>query len=147
MRDFLFFGLFGWIAEVVWTAIYDFVSGTRAAPGDVVGRVPATRGERWRLEGRTYLWMLPIYGVGGLVFLQVYARIGSWPWFFRGATYCVGAFTIEAISGWILKLTTGRIPWDYSYARLSALGGAIRLDYTPLWFGFGLLLEQVAKLR
>jgi hypothetical protein len=147
MRDFLFFGLFGWIAEVVWTALYDFVSGTRQATGDTVARVKSTRGERWRLEGRTYLWMLPIYGTGGLVFLQVYGRVAIWPWFFRGAIYCLGAFILEAASGWILKLTTGRIPWDYSYARWSALGGAIRLDYAPVWFTFGLILEQVSKLR
>ncbi len=26
MKTFLFFGLFGWIAEVIWTALYDFTT-------------------------------------------------------------------------------------------------------------------------
>ena len=145
MRLFLLFGLFGWVAEIVWTALYDAVSGTQRAPGDAAARRPSTKGERWRLEGRTYLWMLPIYGGGGLAFVQVHALVAAWPWFFRGAIYCVGSFAVEAAGGWILKLTTGRIPWDYSYARWSALGGAIRLDYAPVWFAFGFILEAVER--
>jgi hypothetical protein len=145
MRFFVLFGMFGWLAEIVWTALYDAVSGTRRAPGDSHERVPATRAERWRLEGRTYLWMFPIYGGGGLLFVRVHEMIAAWPWAARGAVYCVGAFAVEAAGGWILKLTTGRIPWDYSYARWSAFGGAIRLDYAPVWFAFGFMLETVQR--
>jgi Putative ABC-transporter type IV len=143
VKHFFFYGLFGWLAEVVWTALYDAVTGTRRAAGDTHARVAATAGERWRLEGTTYLWMLPIYGGGGLVFERVHAAVALWPWYFRGAVYCVGAFAIEAASGWILKWVTGQIPWDYSYSRASALGGAIRLDYVPVWFAFGMMLERV----
>src|SRR4051812_4270206 len=146
MRTFLLFGLFGWVAEIVWTALYDFVTGAHRGDGDTVARVPSTAAERWRLEGRTYLWMLPIYGAGGLVFVRVHAAVAAWPWVARGAVYCAGAFALEAASGWIIKIATGRIPWDYSYARWSALGGAIRWDYTPVWFSFGLILEQVQRL-
>lgn len=143
---FLLYGLFGWLAEIVWTALYDAVSGTRRAPGDTHARVKATPAERWRLEGKTYLWMLPVYGAGGLAFERVHALLVRDPWLLRGAIYAVGAFAIEAGAGWILKLVSGRIPWDYSYSRFSRLGGAIRLDYLPVWFTFGLLLERVQAL-
>jgi hypothetical protein len=146
VRHFLLYGLFGWLAEIVWTALYDAVSGTRRAPGDSHARVKETPAERWRLEGKTYLWMLPVYGAGGILFELVHARIASQPWFFRGAIYCVGAFAIEAAAGWIIKIVSGRIPWDYSYSRFSALGGAIRLDYAPVWFAFGMILERVQLL-
>jgi hypothetical protein len=146
MRTFLFFGCLGWIAEVIWTALYDFTSGTRPAAGDTVGRVEMTAAERWRLQGRTYLWMFPIYGGGGLLFVRVHAAVASLPWVARGALYCAGCFAIEAVAGFILKRVTGRVPWDYSYSRWSRLGGTIRLDYAPVWFAFGLILEQAQKL-
>jgi Putative ABC-transporter type IV len=139
---FLLYGLFGWCAEIVWTAGYDLVSGTRRAEGDVVGRVPMTRPERLRLAGRTYLWMLPIYGAGGLCFELVYAQIGPWHWLLRGLVYAVGAFVIEGAAGLLLKALTGRCPWDYSYNR-THIAGVIRLDYTPVWAAFGLVLERV----
>ncbi len=54
----------------------------------------------------------------------------------------VGIFVIEAIAGLLLKVFTGRCPWDYSYARWH-VGGVIRLDYAPVWFAFGMVLERV----
>ena len=139
---FLLYGLFGWCAEIVWTASYDLVAGTRRAEGDVVGRVAMTRPERLRLQGRTYLWMLPIYGLGGLVFEAAYAHIGSWHVLLRCLTYALGAFAIEGAAGLLLKALTGRCPWDYSYNR-THVAGVIRLDYTPVWAIFGLALERV----
>ena len=143
---FLVYGLFGWCAEIVWTALYDAVTGTRRAAGDSVERVPATRAERLRLQGHTYLWMFPIYGAGGLAFERAYAAIAAWPWIARGVVYAAGAFAVEAATGFLLRRLTGRCPWDYSYARASALGGLIRLDYTPVWFAFGFALERVHAL-
>lgn len=146
MRTFLWFGLFGWIAEIVWTALYDFVTGTHRAEGDSAARVKSVPAVRWRLEGKTYLWMFPVYGGGGVLLVHVHAVIAAWPWAARGVVYCAGAFALEAASGWIIKIATGRIPWDYSASRWSALGGAIRWDYAPIWFAFGLILEQVQRL-
>lgn len=142
MIRFLAYGLLGWCAEIVWTAGYDAVSGTRRAAGDVVGREPVTRAERLRLAGRTYLWMLPIYGAGGLLFEPAHDAIRRLPWPARGAIYAVGIFAVEYLAGWLLRRLTGRCPWDYSYARAS-VAGYIRLDYAPVWFAFGLLLERV----
>ena len=86
--------------------------------------------------------MLPIYGGGGLLFELVHAAIDGWPWVVRGTVYMVGCFAIEWWSGRALQLASGKIPWDYSYARWN-VRGLIRLDYAPVWFAFGLLLERV----
>jgi hypothetical protein len=143
---FVLYGLFGWCAEVMWTALYHLVGGSARASGDTAERQPLTRAERLRLEGKTYLWMFPIYGGALLAFERVHGAIAPWAWPARGAVYMMGAFAVEAASGLLLRAATGRVPWDYSYARASALGGAIRLDYAPLWFAFGLMLERVQAL-
>jgi uncharacterized membrane protein len=127
------YGLVGWAAEVLWTAVADLTAALAAA---------ATSTETWRLEGRTYLWMLPIYGLGGLAFERVHARLRRWPRAARGALYVVGIFAVEAASGALLRALTGRCPWDYGAARF-AVGGLIRLDYAPLWLGFALGLERL----
>jgi uncharacterized membrane protein len=132
---FLIYGLFGWCAEIVWTAAYDVGAALRAGQ-----RIDA------RLAGRTYLWMLPIYGGGGLAFEVAHRALAphGWPLLARGLIYMVGCFVVEYVSGWIIKQATGRIPWDYSYARWH-VHGLIRLDYAPVWFGFGLALEIVER--
>jgi hypothetical protein len=146
LMRFLLYGLFGWCAEIVWSATYDVVSGTRRAPGDTAQRRPLTRAERWRLQGTTYLWMLPIYGAGGLLFERLHRAVVDWGWSWplRGGAYMLGAFAVEAAAGLGLRALTGRCPWDYSYARAS-VGGVIRLDYAPVWFAFGLVLERVQR--
>ncbi len=142
MLRFVLYGLLGWCAEIVWTALYDAVTGTRRAEGEVAAHVKTTRSERLRLVGRTYLWMFPIYGSAALLFEPAHDAIRRWPWPARGAIECDGIFAVEALSGLLLKRATGRVPWDYSASRASALGGTIRLDYAPVWFSFGLLLER-----
>lgn len=131
---FLVYGAFGWCAEILWTSLYALVSALRA--GKAID---------WRLAGTSYLWMFPIYGGGGLLFEQAHALIAAWPWAARGAVYMVGCFAVEYATGWVIKLITGKIPWDYSYSRWH-VHGLIRLDYVPVWFAFGLLLEQVERV-
>jgi uncharacterized membrane protein len=125
--------MFGWSAEIVWTAAYAVVVALRS------GR-PIDR----RLSGKTYLWMFPIYGLGGFAFEAAHAQLAAWPWALRGLVYMFGCFTVEYAAGALIKLATGQIPWDYSYARLH-VHGLIRLDYAPVWFGFGLALELVER--
>ena len=131
---FVLFGAFGWCAEIVWTALYAFVSAVRG------GKRPDPR-----LAGNSYLWMFPIYGGGGLLFERVHAALGATPWPARGLVYMLGCFAIEYLAGRIIKAATGRVPWDYSYARFH-VHGLIRLDYAPLWFAFGMLLERVEQV-
>jgi hypothetical protein len=127
----LIYGAFGWSAEIVWTACYDVAAAVRAR-----------RKVDLRLVGHTYLWMFPIYVAGGLLFEVAHAAIAAWPWPARGAIYMLGCFAVEYVSGWALRLATGKVPWDYSYARWN-VQGVIRLDYAPVWFAFGMMLEWV----
>jgi uncharacterized membrane protein len=138
---FVAYGLLGWCAEIVWTASYDALSGRRRGVGDTVERVPISRAERLRLAGHTYLWMLPLYGLAALLFEPAHDAVRTLAWPLRGAIYATGIFAVEYAAGWLLRRTIGRCPWDYSYARAS-VHGLIRLDYAPVWFLFGLLLER-----
>jgi uncharacterized membrane protein len=130
------YSVLGWSAEIIWTALYAVVAALRARE-----RID------WRLAGTSYLWMFPIYGAGGLLFEVVHRQLAawSWPWPLRGVTYMLGCFAVEYVTGAFLKAVTGRIPWDYQSARWN-VHGLIRLDYAPVWFAFGLLLEVTQPL-
>jgi uncharacterized membrane protein len=141
MIRFVLYGLAGWCAEILWTALYEAISGTRV-DGDTLEQRPLSRRERLRLMGHTYLWMLPIYGLAAFLFEPVHDALRGSPWLLRGTVYMLGIFAVEYAAGWLLRRLTGRCPWDYSYARLS-VHGYIRLDYAPVWLGFGLLLERL----
>jgi hypothetical protein len=142
---FLVYGLIGWCAEIVWTAAYDALSGTRRADGDTHRRAKLSRVERLRLSGRTYLWMMPIYGGAALAFEPAHDALRGQPWLLRGAVWAMGIFAVEAAAGFALRRLTGRCPWDYSYVR-THVAGLIRLDYAPVWFLVGLGLERLHDL-
>ena len=129
--SFILYGIFGWCAEIVWTA-----------GQDVAGALASGRSIDWKLQGHTYLWMFPIYGAAGLLFEATHAAVHAWPWVARGTTYMLGCFAVEYVTGWLIQRSTGVIPWDYSDRRWH-VHGLIRLDYIPVWFLFGLLLEHV----
>jgi uncharacterized membrane protein len=134
MIRFVLYGVFGWCAEIIWTAVSHAAQALRAGQ-----RIDV------RLAGQTYLWMFSIYGAGGFAFELTHRLVGGWPWPARGCLYMVGCFVIEYCSGWAIKRLTGSVPWDYSQARWR-VHNLIRLDYAPLWFGFGLILELVQRL-
>lgn len=139
---FFLYGALGWCGEILWTAVYELVTGTRKHPTDVHVRVPMTPPERWRLAGHTYLWMFPLYGLGGLAFEPCHEAVRAWPWPLRGLCWMALIFAAEYALGRLLRRATGRCPWDYGYARWN-VDGVIRLDYAPVWFCFGFVLERV----
>ena len=51
-------------------------------------------------------------------------------------------FSAEYISGFILEMTVGVCPWDYTAAKYN-IDGYIRLDYAPAWFAAGLFFERM----
>lgn len=108
-----FYGHVGWVIEIWFTSIHNlfFVKDIRA-------------------PGRTYLWMLPIYGLGGFLLGLLRSWIAS-SWLFVPAMV-VFIFLAEALSGLLLKRITGKIPWDYGSARFG-IAGLVRLDYAPWW--------------
>lgn len=142
MSRLIVYGALGWCAEIVWTAVRACVTGVRSDPADHARTIALGRDERLLLLGHTYLWMFPIYGLGGMAFETCHDAVRAWPWLARGALWTALIFAVEYASGWLLRRMTGRCPWDYRGARCS-VDGLIRVDYAPLWFGFGFLLERV----
>ena len=120
---FVIYGLAGWCTEIFWTGLGSLLRGNV------------------KLQGWTYLWMFPIYGLA--IFLEpIHDKIRYWPIILRGGVYTLLIFSIEYTTGWILKSVTGVCPWDYSRSPFS-INGFIRLDYAPAWFVAGLLFERL----
>lgn len=134
--NFLKCGVMGWCLEVLFTSVESIMA------------------HDWRLMGRTSLLMFPIYGCGALL-APIGGIVDRWigegtlrasDRFVRhGMLYMVLIFMAEYVSGMWLK-ARGMCPWDYS-GRQTNVNGLIRLDFAPLWFGTGLLFEQITKKR
>ncbi len=121
---FIIFGFLGIFAEVVFTAIID----------SIIKKDPI-------LKGCSYLWMFPIYGAAGLLIKFLFFVFAENNWFFRGAIYAAYIIAGEFATGSFLQFYIGRCPWHYT-ARFS-FRNVIRLDYFPIWFIVGLLIEKL----
>ncbi|MBU3110702.1 putative ABC transporter permease [Clostridium lacusfryxellense] len=122
-KKFVIYGCLGLLAEVLWTGLGSMLKG------DVL------------LRGTTCIWMFPIYGLA--IFLEpVHYRIKHLPLIVRGGTYMVLIFAVELVSGLLLRLVLGECPWNYVNRTLSIFG-IITLSYAPVWFAYGIMLEQV----
>jgi len=88
--------------------------------------------------------MLPIYGVASL-FLPLSRKIKNKSFVIRGTIYTLFVFSIEFISGTLLKKKKC-CPWDYSDKKYN-INGVIRLDYAPLWFISGLIFEKIINKK
>lgn len=121
---FFIYGLLGWTMEIFWTGLGSLLRG------DV------------RLQGVSYLWMFPIYGLAVLM-EPLHDRMKHVNWFWRGGLWILVIFTLEALTGSIIKYLTGIIPWDYSADTRYDVAGLIRLDYAPVWFLVGLAFEKM----
>ncbi|MGR6836827.1 putative ABC transporter permease [Syntrophomonas erecta] len=123
-KRFIIYGMAGWITEVVFTGMGSLVMGAV------------------NLAAYTYLWMFPIYGMGVLL-EPIHDHIRSISWIVRGFIWVGVIFTIEYLAGWILQVTIGTCPWDYSGRTIYSVDGFIRLDFIPVWFAAGLIFEQL----
>jgi hypothetical protein len=124
---FVLYGLLGWCAEVVWTALLGFL-----------------RTHDVRLAGTSYLWMFPIYGSIAFLYEPLHDWIRSAPLPARALVWSLGFTAVEFASGWAIERVTGQCPWDYVAAGARfAINPYIRWDYFPLWAAVGLALEPV----
>lgn len=118
---YIIYGLLGWNMEVLWTGLTSF---------NKTGL---------NLIGHTSVWMFFVYGLACLL-EPVHTKIVHLNWFIRGLIWMVLIFSIEFVTGYILRLF-GISAWTYD-GKFS-VRGLIRLDYAPLWFAVGLLFEKV----
>lgn len=121
-KRFLIYGFTGTILETLWTGLGSLVSGNMT------------------LVSHTSLWMVLIYGL--MVFNEpLFALFKEKPLLLRGLTYTLIIFSVEYLSGRLLK-TFNICPWDYSSSPRS-LNGLILPAYGPLWFAAGLFYERL----
>ena len=123
------YGLLGWAAEVAFSGVRDLTD-------------PRTRS--WRLQGHSYLWMLPIYGLLAFLFEPLHDQLRTRPLWLRAAAYATGFSAVEYATGMSLRRAVGVVPWDYTgHSRWVLPGGATRLDYVPVFAAAGIVLEHV----
>jgi uncharacterized membrane protein len=124
---FVLYGLGGWCGEVMFTAL------TESLPR-----------RDWRLQGTSYLWMFPIYGLLAILYEPVHDLIRDLPWWGRAVIWALGFTTVELVSGWLIAHFFGRCPWDYEAAgKRFAINPYIRWDFFVVWAVIGLALEPV----
>jgi uncharacterized membrane protein len=128
LRRFLAYGFVGWALEVAFTGLTD-----------------AFRLRDRRLRGHSYLWMLPIYGSGGLILERMHERLVALglPRWARSVGYMTGIYALELGSASLLNRIIGDVPWRY----LNGINvrGYIRLDYAPFWYGCGWAFESLER--
>ena len=132
----LFYASLGVAGEVVFTATCARL-GMRLTPdlNDPPARVS------WRLKGHSFVWMLPIYGVGFLAFERVHDLLRSLPWALRGLAYVGVLYGLELAAGVALVTLTGAHVWRW--IGRGSVRGHIHLGMAPLWFVATLGLEPL----
>jgi len=120
---FIVFGILGIFGEVLFTGLEQLIK---------------TR--RWRLNGQSYIWMFPIYGLIAFLFDPLNQLIAGLGWVARGFFYMVAIYVIEYVTGALLTKLTGAHIWQYTGKY--NLHGQIQLAHAPVWFVIGLLLEK-----
>ena len=121
-KRFLIYGCIGLVLEVTYTGLDSLLRGD------------------FSMAGKTFLVMLPIYGLA--VALEPFHRaLISYPWWLRGLTYLALIWAIEYSSGSILQFLLGSCPWHYRDSL--NINGFITLKMAPEWFCAGLGFEYV----
>ena len=119
------YALHGYASEIMFTAIWEFVVHFN-----------------WKLPGNTSIWIMPVYGLSGLIMEKIYIGLveRQVPFLVRGVIYLLWTYTWEFSTGFLLK-QFDVCPWDYT-AFDGDFMGLITLEYAPLWFVGGLITEK-----
>ena len=139
MVEFIFelylFTMISFAAESMFTAIANPIRGY-------------FRGEELdlRLEGRTQLWGVFVYGTSAAVsFLWIdwaVPELYTLHWAIRGSIFMVGIYAWEYFWGAILERVIGFCPWQYTESKY-AVWRYLNPWFFGLWFGFAFILEWV----
>ena len=126
LLTFIIYGVFGWAVEIIFTSVID-----------------SWNKKSWKLEGKTYLWMLPLYGFGGLLFTEVHTFFlnEDFSLVVRLPIYLVGLYLIEYLAGIALFKLTGDHVWRYDGKW--QYGHVINFLYAPAWLFYLFLLEVI----
>ena len=125
INQLLFWGIFGLIVEIFFTAIVDLFSK-----------------RDFNLKGHTSLWMFPIYSLGLTYGFDVIQQIIPND-FIRYLSYPLWIWLIEILVGYPASKIGIRI-WDYRYlSNNKHWKGIISFIHFPIWIIFGVLVELV----
>lgn len=122
-QQFVAYGFFGLVIENIFTGLWSLLHGDK------------------RTTTTSYLWMIFIYGLGGLQ-MQTLHGLG-WNPFLLALIYVPVIYVNEFCWGLFLDKLLGKCPWDYGRGRHTIMG-YIRIDYAPLWFLLALGFELSA---
>lgn len=135
----VFYACLGVTGEVVFTAVCARLGILLTGDLD-----DAEARSGWRLKGHSFVWMVPIYGVGLLGFELVHDALRAAAWPLRGFAYVGLLYAIEYASGAVLLRLTGRPIWRW--IGRGAVRGHVHLAMAPLWLALGLALEPLHDL-
>jgi uncharacterized membrane protein len=130
LRNLFIYGILGILTEVLFTGIKSLIE------------------KNWRATSQTYLWMGPIYALGGLTLKFIHDSVVVSHNIYINALLLAFMFYVpliygfEFLSGWLLEKIIGRVPWEYGPGRFTIIG-LIRLDYAPFWFLLALCFEPI----
>ena len=124
--NFIKCGITGWCLEIMFTSL------------------ESIKNHDIKFTGHSSILMFPIYGMGAFLF-PVAKLLEKQKFWIRGGAYSLLIFMAEYIAGSFLKQHQ-MCPWDYSKCKAN-INGLVRLDFAPLWFGVGLLFEQIIRKR
>lgn len=127
--------MFGLFIEILYTGI------SNVTDGEISGR------DKY-LEGKTYLWMIPIYGIllTGL-FHPLYQLLAGLDIIYRFIIWAILITSFEALTGWAYDKWLGFCPWDYSRSKWKVFErGYTKWYLLPLWGLAGLVIEHVTRL-
>jgi uncharacterized membrane protein len=97
--------------------------------------------KNWKATCCSYLWMPPIYGAAALA-LEAISQTVDWPFYLKAFLYVPVIYGVEALSGYVIKLIIGHIPWDYQKSVWSP-AGLINLRYAPFWLLLGMAFDPI----
>ena len=135
----LFYACLGVAAEVVFTAVCARL-GLVLTPD--LDDAEARGG--WRLKGHSFVWMLPIYGLGLAAFEVVHDALRGEPWWIRGFAYVGALYAVELAASLALVRLTGAHVWRW--VGRGNVGGHVHFAMAPVWFAAALVLEPVCDL-
>jgi uncharacterized membrane protein len=94
--------------------------------------------KNWRLTSTTYLWMLPIYGLGGWALELIHAL--PWSLWLKAPLMVASIYGIEFVAGWLLERLVKKKVWDYGHGKYTIMG-YIRLDFVGFWLGLAVFFD------
>ena len=122
LHRYLIYGLIGICLEIFWTGLESLLNNN------------------YTMEAKTSIWMFFIYGLA-VFFEPIHHKMKGINPMIRGLLYMVLIYTVEFLTGGILKILLGACPWNYT--DWGSFYGLITLSFMPVWSALGFIFEGI----